>query len=120
MVIFLKDYSDIAKKIYGTICEYQNCGWSDAQCDVHHINYQEQHYFEKKIRKDIKENNQNKANESIIQAKEKGFLFFDYKKMQLSKDDRSNNLTVLCPNHHRFVHSIDMGMDILHRIPKRK
>jgi hypothetical protein len=114
------EYVDKAKKAYGSKCEFENCGWEDAQCDVHHINYKEQQDYEKTIRKAIKEDDVELTNKTIMQANKRGFLFFNYQTMQLTKDDRINNLAVLCPNHHRYVHSLDLGMDILNRIPKRK
>lgn len=113
-------YSVLGMQTYGMKCEFDGCGWEDATCDVHHINYQEQQEIEKRIRKTVREDSVELTNQLILEANQKGFLFFDYEKMELSKDHRSTNLAVLCPNHHRYVHHIDMGMAILEKIPPRK
>ena len=116
----IKRYAEIGIETYGSKCEFNKCGWEDATCDVHHINYQEQQEIEKKIRRAIKENNVELTNQLILEACQKGFLFFNYETMDLEKDHRSMNLAILCPNHHRYVHYVDMGMDILNKIPPRK
>jgi hypothetical protein len=90
------NYVEIGHKTYGTKCEWVGCGWDAAQTDVHHINYQ-----------------QHQAEEDEARGS-KGEHF------QLPKDNNSTNLAVLCPNHHRFVHARDLGMDILKYIPIRK
>lgn len=82
-------YETIGRKCYGTACEFDGCGWSAAPCDVHHINYQEHNRHE-------------------VAARE-----------QMEKDGSSSNLAVLCPNHHRIVHHIDMGLALLQHILAR-
>lgn len=119
-MISLPDYSDIAKKVYGNACEFNGCGWAEASCDVHHINYKEQQKIERKIRTAIRTGDKDKVTELLIYAKSKGFLKFDFSELQLSKNDDPSNLTVLCPNHHRYVHFKDIGMAVLDHIPRRK
>ncbi len=116
----IKKYAILGMQTYGSQCEFGGCGWKEATCDVHHINYQEQQDIEKRIRSSVKESNVELTNQLILEANQKGFLFFDYESMDLEKDHRSINLAILCPNHHRYVHHIDMGMDILKKIPPRK
>lgn len=112
-------YSELALKTYGKSCEYNNCGWSEATCDVHHINYQEQHEFEKILRYLIKLSDMESFKTTLLLAKEKGFNNFNSVNLQLAKDDRANNLCVLCPNHHRYVHYKDLGLEILNYLPPR-
>ena len=116
----IKKYAQTGLETYGKKCEFDGCGWEEATCDVHHINYQEQQDIEKKIRKAVRGNNVELANQLILEANKKGFLFFNYDKMELEKDHRSINLAILCPNHHRYVHHVDMGMSILEKIPPRR
>ena len=113
-------YAELGNKIYGSKCEFEGCGWEEAKCDVHHINYQEQQDIEKRIREAVRENDVELTNRLILEASKKGFMSFDYKTMELEKDHRSVNLAVLCPNHHRYVHHLDMGMDILKKISQRR
>jgi hypothetical protein len=115
----LKDYSTIGKRKYGEKCEWKNCGWDDATCDVHHINYEYQQKLENRIREAYKSNKTNIYIELIQIAHDSGFRDFDKKKLQLAKCDMTHNLAVLCPNHHRYVHEHKISMDILKYIPKR-
>lgn len=114
------DYNDLGKMTYGKKCEFDKCGWDLATCDVHHINYQEQHVIENKIRTAHKMNDSTLKKQLVAQAKEQGFLSYDDNEHQLEKDNSSKNLSVLCPNHHRYVHFVDMGMKILDHLPPRK
>lgn len=116
----MPDYSDDAKKVYGNACEFDGCGWQEASCDVHHINYDEQQGIEVLIRQALKKKDNVKAEQLIKQAKDKGFLSFDKKTMELDKDNRTTNLAVLCPNHHRYTHFKDLKMSILNHLPPRK
>lgn len=116
----MKSYRDIGILVYGDKCEFDGCGWNAAPCDVHHINYQEQQKFEKELKKHLMYNSTDRFAQVLAEAVSKGFLSYDTKTGQLSKDDRSINLAVLCPNHHRYVHHVDLGMDILKHIPPRK
>jgi len=90
-------YVETGRKTYGTSCEWIGCGWDAAPCDVHHINYQAHQEQEDEERAT------------------KGSTSF-----QLPKDGTSKNLAVLCPNHHRFLHRIDLGLKVLDYIPPRK
>ena len=114
------NYSDYGRSVYGNACEFDECNWNDATCDVHHINYQEQQAIEEKIREYKKDNKLEEKEKLIVVAKKRGFLDYDEKTNQLSKDDRASNLCVLCPNHHRYVHYVDMGKDVLTRIKERR
>jgi hypothetical protein len=113
-------YVDVAKKTYGASCEFIGCGWNAASCDVHHINYQEQQTTEKALRQFLIHNKMEPFAQLLAHAVDRGFLAFDMKTRQLAKDDRSQNLAVLCPNHHRYLHTVDMGMKILEYIPPRR
>lgn len=113
-------YRTRAFAAYGTACEWIGCGWNQGTCDVHHINYQEHERYETAIRDAFRVGKTYIAEQLIQEAKTLGFLKYDRKLHQLSKDDRLQNLAVLCPNHHRFVHTKDLGLEILHYIPERK
>lgn len=89
-------YVQVGHKAYGENCEWIGCGWKSANTDVHHIYYQEHQVLEDEARKTKGEH------------------------YQLPKSILSKELSVLCPNHHRFVHFKDMGKDILQYIPPRK
>lgn len=99
-------YSEIAARVYGTKCEWAGCGWDEAGCDVHHIDYQEHQNIENALR----------AGVSITYPEKFGVLIDG----QLPKNDSSDNLTVLCPNHHRYVHHTDLGLEVLKYIPDRR
>lgn len=111
-------YSEKAKKSYGKVCEFDGCGWS-LSCDVHHINYQEIEALESRYQDAMHMKWFEKMDELTEIAKEKGFSHFDLRG-NLKKDDRLNNLTVVCPNHHRYIHHYDMGISVLSHIPNRK
>lgn len=117
--IMAQGYSLTGRETYGHACEFVGCGWDTAICDVHHINYKEQQMVEQGIREALKSGSKNMLDFYENRRKEFGFGEFNKKTNQLPKDDRAKNLTVLCPNHHRYVHTVDMGMDILKYIPKR-
>jgi hypothetical protein len=91
-----KDYTEIGHETYGTKCEWVGCEWDAATTDVHHINYQQHQKLEDLLR--TQKNNSH---------------------FQLAKDDDSKNLAVLCPNHHRYTHSKDIGLKILQFLPER-
>jgi hypothetical protein len=110
------DYREIGLKTYGAACEI--CG-QRSPIEVHHINYQEHQEWEDMLRQKVKSNLNPKLLDGLVeQAKSKGFLYWDGK--NLSKDDRSTNLSVLCSNHHSLVHTIDAGMNLLNALPERK
>lgn len=113
-------YSETARHTYGNKCEWIGCGWNADTCDVHHINYQEQQTLEDALRLAYRT-----ANMSMIALYEKrreemGFKSYNIRTGQLPKDDDSKNLAVLCPNHHRYLHGKDLGMEVLKYIPARK
>ena len=105
----MKDYRDIGIETYGDKCEI--C--SHSLVEVHHINYQEQWNIERRLRKDF-----NNRDQLLKEARSLGFLKWDGN--QLSKDDRSTNLAVLCGNCHTLIHKLDVGLNILKVLSKRK
>lgn len=117
--IMARGYSKAGREAYGEACEFIGCGWDAAICDVHHINYQEQQMVENGIREALQSGSKNMLEFYENRRKELGFGPFNKNTNQLPKDDGVKNLSVLCPNHHRYVHTVDMGMDILKYIPKR-
>lgn len=98
-------YSEVATRTYGKRCEWIGCGWDEAGCDVHHLDYQEHNTLETSLRRGEE------------QETGKYGIFIDG---QLPKNDSSDNLSVLCPNHHRFVHHADLGLTVLDYIPPRR
>jgi hypothetical protein len=105
-------YREIGLNVYGDHCEI--CGYGIVE--VHHIDYKLHNDYERVLRKKVKAN-QNV--ESILEnAKQEGFL--EWSGHQLSKDDRSINLAVLCPNCHAMVHKADIGLALLKLLPERK
>jgi hypothetical protein len=106
------DYRQIGIGTYGGKCEI--CGFGIVE--IHHVDYKTHQVMENAIRKAVR------AGEDIglllSNARVLGFLEWDNN--QLSKDDRSSNLAVLCPNHHMMVHQADMGVSLLRLLPKRR
>lgn len=113
-------YAEQGKEAYGTSCEWIGCGWNQGTCDVHHISYQEHQEIENHLRAYYMMNDEESFQEMQEVAYSWGYGAFNKKTRQLPKDDRIENLSVLCPNHHRFVHTQDMGMNIASYIPRRK
>jgi hypothetical protein len=113
----MEDYRKTGKKAYGEVCEFDGCGWSDASCDVHHIDYQEQQAMERMIRS---ERDTIEFYRLTQFAKEQGWGDYDRSTRQLGKNDDISNLAVLCPNHHRYVHTKDLGLKVLENLPPRK
>ena len=109
-----------ALRTYGHKCEWIGCGWDAAMCDVHHIDYHAYWHYQERARKAIINGNMEKLATTFAEARDKGFLSFNSHARSLSKDDRIENLAVLCPNHHRYVHTHDMGLELLKVIPPRK
>jgi hypothetical protein len=112
-------YAEKAKETYGTACEWIGCGWNQGTCDTHHIDYQEHQEIEDALRFFLRKNNIESFLAFEKEAVEKGYGRFDKEDNQLSKNDAKENLAVLCPNHHRYVHTNDLGMKLLWYIPKR-
>jgi hypothetical protein len=119
MELHISGYSQDGKAAYGHKCEFIGCGWDAATCDVHHINYREHQMVEDGLREAYKTGSANMIEFYENRRLEHGFREYNRNTRQLPKDDRVQNLSVLCPNHHRYLHDIDMGMDILQYIPKR-
>jgi hypothetical protein len=112
-VLQLEDnYRDIGLNSYGNKCEI--CGFSLVE--VHHVDYNKHTYYENTLRKMVKQKQD--ITQFLEEAKRNGFLFWDGH--DLSKDSRSTNLSVLCPNHHTMTHTADLGLALLKLIPERK
>jgi predicted HNH restriction endonuclease len=105
-----KNYREAALKTYGEACEL--CGHRTS-LEIHHINYQEHQEVEDELRYYPTETN-------INNAKEQGFDYYNPKTKQLSKDDSTTNLSVLCGNCHSLCHLIDYGKNILKALKERK
>jgi hypothetical protein len=97
----VQSYQEIAYKHYGTACEFivngQPCGWEEASCDIHHIDYQEHQAKEDEMRRMLGDAS-----------------------YQMGKNNDKKNLCVICPNHHRLTHHKDLGLGVLHHLPSRK
>ena len=105
-------YRQDALTTYGNKCEI--C--ANSIVEVHHIDYQEHQELEDTIRYLNKNNND--ISETIKEAKNSGYLFWDG--YQLSKDDRTTNLSVLCCNCHTLIHRINVGKKLLRVLSKRR
>jgi hypothetical protein len=116
-----KNYHDHALETYGETCEI--CGYR-VNLEVHHINYQEHQEIENRIRTAYNHrtvgDNQSIFLSLLDGAKKLGWDIFDAKTFQLSKDDSTNNLAVLCGNCHSLVHKVDMGKLLLKALKTRK
>lgn len=104
-------YRETGLSVYGHKCEL--CGFSVVE--VHHIGYQLHTEWENKIRSKYR------AGEdiSIMLEEVKALGFLSWNGQDLSKDNRSTNLAVLCGNCHSLVHLFDAGMNLLKALPKR-
>lgn len=122
MLFHTESYQTDATEAYGKVCEFFGCGWNLTTCDVHHIDYQEQQECERKMRAlaDAGQIDSPMFQSLQLKATSNNWGTYNAKTRQLLKNDDVLNLTVLCPNHHRFVHHHDMGKMILHFIPPRK
>ncbi len=107
-------YRDIGIRVYGNKCEI--CSYSIIE--VHHIDYHRHQEYEDNIRKASKMRDYDLLEKLIEEAKECGFL--EWKGNQLSKDDRSTNLSVLCGNCHSLIHALDSGVNLLNVLSERK
>lgn len=106
------NYRETAIATYGTKCEICTYGI----VEVHHIGYQEHQETEDYIRYLFK--NGNDISVELAKAYALGFLKWDGN--QLSKDDRSTNLSCLCSNCHYLIHLMNVGLRLLKAIPERK
>jgi predicted metalloendopeptidase len=109
-----KHYHDSAINKYGKRCEI--CGFA-VGLEVHHLNYQEHQAIEDQIRKAERSGDHEEMIALINKAKAMGFD--EYVNFQLAKDDSTRNLSVVCANHHNFIHITDMGLKILKALPPR-
>lgn len=106
------NYREVGVTAYGQRCEI--CGFTIVE--VHHVDYKLHEYHENLIRKLVK--NKQDITAALKEAKTHGFLIWDGH--DLSKDSRTTNLSVLCPNHHTMVHQADMSLLLLKLLPERK
>jgi hypothetical protein len=105
-------YREDGLATYGDKCEI--CTY--AITEVHHIDYQEHQEVEDYLRYLSKHGNN--ITNLVKEAKEQGYLYWDGH--QLSKDDRSTNLAVLCSNCHSLIHRMDVGKKLLKVLNKRR
>ena len=96
----IQSYEQTARTSYGDTCEWTEngvrCGWDKAPCDVHYIDYQEHLLAEKVMRKQLND-----------------------PKFELPKNHKRENRCIICPNHHKVVHYLDLGLKILEFLPPR-
>jgi hypothetical protein len=111
-----KQYRQSALAIYGESCEI--CGHRTS-LEVHHINYQEHQELEDTLRYQQKNNLLTEFAKTLFEAKAMNFDEWNPKTNQLSKDDATKNLSVLCGNCHGLVHIINMGMKMTRAIKPR-
>lgn len=116
----IQSYTKDAREVYGESCEFIGCGWNAETCDTHHIDYQEHQALENEMRKALKDEDNTYLASLQAQAFARNYGEFNTKTRQLPKNDSTVNLSILCPNHHRYVHGKDLGMRILDYIPVRK
>lgn len=107
-----KSYRDIGIETYGDRCEI--CGYGIVE--VHHIDYQRHQLMENALRASTKRG----EDISLILGNAHGMGFLEWDGHQLSKDDRTTNLSVLCPSCHTLMHTLDASIKLLRAIPKRK
>jgi predicted HNH restriction endonuclease len=110
-----KHYRENALKTYGDACEI--CGRRTG-LEVHHIDYQEQWEMESKIRLASKKNWSVSGPALLETARKLGYDTFEFN--QLSKNDDTKNLSVLCGNCHSLIHTLDSGKKLLKAIKERK
>ena len=111
-----KFYRKSALRIYGEACEI--CGHRQT-LEIHHIDYQEHQEVENHLRQVAKSVNKDYIIGEMAKAKEQGYDIFDSRIGQLSKNDDTGNLSVLCGNCHSFLHLVDYGKLLLNAIKPR-
>jgi hypothetical protein len=113
-----KNYRKSALRTYGEACEI--CGHRSS-LEVHHIDYQEHQLMENTIRNmNMDMNKDGKVYLNLLnQAKEYGWDEFNPKLGQLTKNDSTENTSVLCGNCHSFLHLVDYGKKLLNAIKPR-
>lgn len=110
-----KNYRDSALEKYGHQCEL--CG--HTMVEVHHIDYQEHQQFEDLLRHQLKYDAM-EFSRTMEKAKQAGYDIFDSGSRQLSKNDDTKNLSVLCANCHGLCHLIDYGKKLLKALKQRR
>jgi hypothetical protein len=113
-------YSRDGKNAYGELCEWIGCGWNQATCDTHHIDYEVHQEIENNIRAYYMMEDDEHFEYMLDLARRLGYGEYNQKTRQLPKNDSISNLAILCPNHHRYVHHHNLSMDLLEYIPRRK
>lgn len=108
-----KNYRKSAIAVYGEACEI--CGHRTS-LEVHHIDYQEHQEIENKIRKASRDNHPS-FKSLVSQAKAMGYDEFEFG--QLSKNDDTENTSVLCGNCHGLMHCMDVGKKVLKALKPR-
>jgi hypothetical protein len=110
-----KNYRKSALRTYGEACEI--CGHRTS-LEVHHIDYQEHQAAEDVLRGFVKSGKD--IPESILDGFFKaGYDEFNTSIGQLSKNDSTENTSVLCGNCHSFLHLVDYGKKLLNAIKPR-
>ena|SRR5437763_9691184 len=109
-----KNYRKSALRTYGEACEI--CGHRTS-LEVHHIDYQEHQTTEDELR--IANQYGYDLKPILERAKQQGYDEFDAKKNQLTKNDSTENTSVLCGNCHSFLHLVDYGKKLLNAIKPR-
>jgi hypothetical protein len=111
-----KNYRKSALRTYGEACEI--CGHRTS-LEVHHIDYQEHQEMENELRKARLFSDTFTYPTALQKAKDMGYDSFDIKLGQLSKNDSTENTSVLCGNCHSFLHLVDYGKKLLNAIKPR-
>lgn len=109
-----KEYRKAALKTYGDSCEI--CGHRTS-LEIHHIDYQEQNAAEVEIRMADRKKS-SLVPELLKTARENGWIAWTGG--QLSKNDSTLNLSVLCGNCHGLMHCMDVGKKLLKAIKPRR
>jgi hypothetical protein len=113
-----KNYRKSALRTYGEACEI--CGHRTS-LEVHHIDYQEHQAVEDEMRRlhKIPTLSLDEFDKEIKKVQDLGYDYFDQKTGQLTKNDSTENTSVLCGNCHSFLHLVDYGKKLLNAIKPR-
>jgi hypothetical protein len=111
-----KSYRQSALVTYGESCEL--CGHRTS-LEVHHIDYKEHQEIEDLLRYQLKYDTMT-FRETMDEAKKLGYDVFNSGDKQLSKNDDTKNLSVLCGNCHSLCHLIDYGKNLLKALKSRR
>jgi hypothetical protein len=107
-----KNYRRSALRVYGEACEI--CGHRSS-LEVHHIDYNEHQAIEDELRQAAKY----KYDLEPYLKKAKNNGYDEFKNNSLSKNDDTENTSVLCGNCHSLCHLIDYGKNILRALKPR-